>query len=377
MKTDFYLPYSSGLPIQKLAAVFGSTTASYKFFWFLGILELIEDNQLSAASDAIKKNSELTLQMSDIAIKMVKNSWYPLYCRLSLGEGDQLSNIADEIRTRFHLSEDAQEKEVEKKIKSCSTYDTLKLLKSLLKYVPYKFISPWTGSHNKDTLVIEESQNKTFCCIYSIIDKNTIIIPSEWREYLSQNLAILKDFIYWNLFLYLQRRNPHDQFIANKIFRKEQRESLNLQRKLWDYAIDKGISIFCPYTGKKIITRDYDLDHFIPWRYVCNNLMWNLTPADPSINRSKSDNLPDLDLYIEQFAFNQREIVKVLAKDKLSIKNVKTIKDDYTSLGITLGALADKNEDEIVKFYDKLIRPYFIQANSVGFSIWKFNQQIS
>ncbi len=372
MKTDFYLPYSSNLPVQNLITTLNRTTNSYKFFWFLGILEILEDNLKSGPAEG-RQSDELQIEMTDIFLKMIKNAWYPLYCRVNLGVQDQLKFIVDKIKILHDLDENINEKQLEKKIKKNMSDETKDILHKLDKYVPHAFLSPWKIKNTDE----KDSQDQCKRCIYSIVSENSIVIHHNWLEYLTQNLAVLKDFVYWNLFLYLQRRNPCDHFIANKLVRKEQRESLNLQRRLWDYAIDSGISIFCPYTGKKIITaRKYDLDHFIPWRYICSNFMWNLTPADPSINRSKSDNLPDLDLYIEKFAFNQREIVRVLSKEKIEKKllnNIQKIEDEYTALGISLEDLAVKDEDEIVKFYDKLIRPYFLQASSVGFSIWKFN----
>jgi hypothetical protein len=40
------LPNSNNLPISKLAGVFNSTSATYKFYWFLGIIELVEEGKL-------------------------------------------------------------------------------------------------------------------------------------------------------------------------------------------------------------------------------------------------------------------------------------------------------------------------------------------
>jgi len=37
------LPHSPYLSIDKLSSVFSSTSATYKFYWFLSILELVEE----------------------------------------------------------------------------------------------------------------------------------------------------------------------------------------------------------------------------------------------------------------------------------------------------------------------------------------------
>ncbi|MFO7585650.1 MAG: HNH endonuclease domain-containing protein [Anaerolineales bacterium] len=41
----------------------------------------------------------------------------------------------------------------------------------------------------------------------------------------------------------------------------------------------------------------YSLDHFLPWRYVAHDLLWNILPASKSVNSSKSDSLPHLPRY--------------------------------------------------------------------------------
>ena len=41
------LPNSNNLPISKLAGVFNSTSATYKFYWFLGIIELVEEGKIT------------------------------------------------------------------------------------------------------------------------------------------------------------------------------------------------------------------------------------------------------------------------------------------------------------------------------------------
>ncbi|HAR80002.1 MAG TPA: hypothetical protein DCR21_04145 [Succinivibrionaceae bacterium] len=374
MINSYNLPYSDTLPVNKLSAVFSSTTASYKFYWFLGILDLIEEHNL-AQNNTVSEPNRISLRMIDIACRMVINSWYPLYCRVNFGPSDKLSTIREALIKAFKLSEDADRKELENAFRTDTIGTIEKSLRPLLTYVPYRFLSPWTGSSDSNQYIAERSLQKDCQCMYAVLnEEKEIVIAPDWLNYLSVNLMVLRDFIYWNLFLYLQRRNPHDQFIAGKILRAEQRESLSTRRELWNTAIEQGVDIICPYTEKKVVTTLYDLDHFIPWRYVCNNLMWNLTPADPSINRSKGDSLPDMDAYLYHFACNQREMIRVLAEDKTAVRNSAAIKDDYLSLGVTLEELASMDDSSIISFYDKLIRPYFLQASNIGFPVWKFNK---
>ena len=57
------LPFSKNLTTNKLASVFGSTTATYKYYWLLAILELVENN-------------ETIIKKRDLFIQMICNSWY-------------------------------------------------------------------------------------------------------------------------------------------------------------------------------------------------------------------------------------------------------------------------------------------------------------
>lgn len=41
-----YLPLNNKVAVAKLSAVFNSTSASYKFYWFLATLESFEDGDL-------------------------------------------------------------------------------------------------------------------------------------------------------------------------------------------------------------------------------------------------------------------------------------------------------------------------------------------
>lgn len=369
MIKDYSLPASKDLPIHKLSAVFNNTTTSYKFFWFLSILDILEDKNHKTGT--LLKETPLHINISEIILYMVINAWYPLYCRLSLGLQDRIFEVRQELKDKYNLPEDADKNNLIKVLKKEYLHDISPLTKKLQTYVPFKFIQPWvTGSDKK---VIKDSNDISLRCIYSFNDNNSITIKPLWMDYLIDNLKILREFTYWNLLFYLQRRNPHDHFIANKIVKPEKRETLTLQRNIWNYAIDNGVDFICPYTNTVIQSCNYDLDHFIPWRYVCNNLMWNLTPADSGINRSKGDKLPNIESYIKQFAFNQRALLQVLHEKKPHIKGAKTIMDDYLSLGTSIEEIAYKDNERVIEFYDNLIRPFFLQASSMGFEIWRDN----
>ena len=58
-------------------------------------------------------------------------------------------------------------------------------------------------------------------------------------------------------------------------------------------ALMDGGTLFCVWTGRKLTESRLDIDHCLPWAaWPCEDL-WNLMPADPTVNRhGKRDRLP-------------------------------------------------------------------------------------
>lgn len=80
----------------------------------------------------------------------------------------------------------------------------------------------------------------------------------------------------------------------------------------------------CIYTKKLLMPKEYDLDHFIPWSFVVHDQIWNLLPADSSISSSKSNKLPDLDIYLAKLAKEQQKAVSIIYNMKLQVKVCST-----------------------------------------------------
>ena len=73
------LPQSGTLPIEPLTRIFKNTSATYKFYWFMGILDLY-----------VKKDMK-RMSIWDLMVEMTANAWYPVsYFRLSFGKSDSL-----------------------------------------------------------------------------------------------------------------------------------------------------------------------------------------------------------------------------------------------------------------------------------------------
>lgn len=95
------LPQSNNLPIEYLAASFDNVTNSYKFYWFLAILEHIRENQSP------------TIIVNNLLARMVAGVWYPTnYFRLSFGKQDRLGQIAVQVGEHTSLPMDSKRQEV-------------------------------------------------------------------------------------------------------------------------------------------------------------------------------------------------------------------------------------------------------------------------
>ena len=348
------------LTTNRLGKIFSNTVATYKYFWFVSIM------QIHAQTD----NPQISVW--DIVIRMVANAWYPIhYFKLSFGKSDSLFDIVMELQRITQISIDANADAIidgltarldDRKIK--------RLLNTLTLNVPYRFLRPWIDTSD-DREMVNRSQDLENCCLYSLYRENGdfyIILNQAWDKYLHTHYNILVDFAYWNLTLFLQTRNPNVPAIPNKLIRPEVRNSLTKQHNYWDMVMTIGGPIHCIYTNKELHPQDYALDHFIPWSFVSHDLLWNLIPSDGSINSSKSNKLPELNFYLPKLAELQHRSIQLM----LNAHKEPKVLEDFVSLGYTARELADMNNERFREIYERTFNPINQIALNMGFETWKY-----
>lgn len=288
------LPFDSNLSISKLTSVFGNTSATYKFYWFWAIIDSIE-------SDRQKRISKV-----DLFARMLTLSWYTVnYFYVSFGKQDLIQDAVREIKDLEGFEIDARQSDLLNKIKRSKNPKTKPILWHFDNNVPHKFLSPWLGSGSRKD-IYEDSENPKFNTPY-VLEKEFITLNENWFDYFKMHSGILKTFCFWNLTLFLQKRNPNVPDIANKIQRPLVRRGLMDQRKkYWDLVIDEIGSLNCIYTGAELQKGSYDIEHFVPYQFVAHDSMWNLIPSDSTFNRQKGSKLPDFDDFFEPFYEIQR-----------------------------------------------------------------------
>lgn len=347
------LPQNNRLPISCLAGIFNSTSATYKYYWFVAML------------DILVKERKSRMSFWEIIAGMVSESWYPIhYFKLSFGKSDSLFKQSLDIQQEFQISIESDKGKTKRYLLE-NLNDTKKYLKVFSLNVPYRFLSPWIR-YTCDEDVVKKSQNFENQCLYAIYG-DEIVINEIWVDYLTENYTILRDFAFWNLTQFIQKRNPNVPDVSSKLIKPIQRDSLTKQHKFWDTYIEIVGSMNCIYTGKQILARQYDLDHFVPWSFVSHNLLWNLVPADSSINSSKSNNLPPLEVFLKPFANVQQKALKTLY-----LKNPNnSILEDYLMIYDSISDLTELSESDFYNIFRKTFSPMVQIAENMGFKIWQ------
>lgn len=364
----YHLPYSSHLPISALAASFNDVTNSYKFYWFLSILEQIKNAQ------------RRTLPILDLLVHMLARVWHPAnYFRLSFGKQDRLGSIAVRLGERAGLPMNAAADRVaEAALRHVASDDDLgRSILTLARYVPYRFLRPFFAQDLrgvKDTAVNGRIADLAFSvfhdpvspCLYRLVElqQPCIEIQPLWFDYLQQNLSVLRGFCLWHLIQYLQKNNPNVPNIAGKLFEPQERD-LRRARDFWNAVLEQKGELECIYSGITLVKSHFSLDHFIPWSFVAHDALWNIIPASRSANSSKSDNLPKIDRYFDNFSFIQFEAIKIISERH---KDSRLLEDHIVLFKVVSSEDFLRMDFELFKkaLYDS-IAPQFQIARNMGF----------
>jgi hypothetical protein len=311
------LPENDGLEISKLSSVFSDTTNSYKFYWFLSIL------------DSLQENNEAIISLNDIVIRMVANVWYPLdYYKLSFGKLDSFKKIAEFLTSKITIDNSINSPSLFNQINSKLNLDDNYLLSQktskLKRWVPFRFLSPFFSDEIRGLLNsqgISESQvnskitelannnfkNNPQKVIYRFVG-DCIELNAVWIDYFQKHQGILRGFIYWHLIKFLQKNNPNVIGLSEKLNKPTQR-NLKQANLFWKEYLKETPQVNCIYSGQEITLQNLSLDHFLPWSFVAHDQLWNIIPTPKNVNSAKSDWLPSIELYINDYVYTQFKVL--------------------------------------------------------------------
>lgn len=374
------LPNNPFLNISAFSRMFERTSTSYKFLFFLSLIQKIKEIGKSDSA-----STEITYV--DLAVGMLSIAWFPhQYFRLSLGVQDQCANILDIfVRERKIIFEAGPITSTTIGQLRMELFDWLNMSRnnigSLLNHVPYRLLTPFyinelkgmpENKKNRKIIELANEQNLENIPLYSFTDKS-IKVDARWREYIQNNMPVIEGWAKWYWCDYLQNRNPSVPAIPKKILPVLQRLSMTNEINYWKNIL-KHKELKCIYS--KNVLGNFALDHFLPWTFVTHNQLWNLIPVSSSANSSKNNNLPDLS-YLDEFIEEQFIAIQT-AKEIYTEKKWKTYMQPYVS-DLHLSSFNDlSNQTVVYNAFQNTIKPLYEIASVNGFSSgWVYQDNIN
>jgi hypothetical protein len=278
--------------------VFKNTDTTYKFYWFLSLLEYAQN---------ANAREDLTLNLADLAREMVVQAWHSRRLfKLWFGHQDKLQTLIDGFAPDTGLEDNAKLPAIRARLKSMSE----KRFDALLVYVPYRFLAPWLRAALIG--VVEAQKNATIQFLSArsqltpyptpyafdqVLGRPSVITAlARWVVFLQSNYLPLRAFTFFWLAKYFETRNPGVPGIINKLEAPQSR-NLRLAELFWD-LVQREVGLTSIYSGQVIVDRDFSIDHFLPWSFVTHDLIWNLSPVLKTENSRKSDAIPSLKRYL-------------------------------------------------------------------------------
>lgn len=352
------------MQLNQFNKVFSNTTNSYKYYWWLSIIEIYQERE---------KNE---ISFDEIVLKTISKLWYPVnYFKLSFGKIDQCSKYIKEIQKSFLLKDNINERDLYQFLISHKDSDFLvKITKGLTRYVPYRFIRPWYSEDSgglKDVLVnskILELQDET--APYTIDYKlQRIIINKEWAKWINSNYTLIKSFTFLKLIKYLEKENPNTTNLTKKI-EKPKLRNLSASKKYWKSFIVNNPNETDIFENKALVElNEVSIDHFLPWSFVTHDLIWNLHPINKYVNSSKSNNIPQKN-YFQNFYNLQYNFCRFLLNEGLG----KPLEDYYKLFNCSNEELKKFSKEQFIVRIDNFYLPQYEIAKNMGFGYnWKLN----
>ena len=336
------VPRHRFLRTQALNRVFDNAAASYKFFWFLSILEL-------------SRTSHGQLSLQEIFVEMGAQAWHPVNLfRLSFDTKDVDEKCVDQLQGVLREIA-AKEAELSDGLRSNSSlmeirerlHGYIRELGFLGDLVPMRFLSPFvsgsipqgTKRHriNKEIIrIVDEMKDSEEAAPYHFTPgRDSVVLHADWQVFFVEHAAILRGFVEIGLVRFLQAKNPMVPGLADKL-RMPMERDLGRARSFWEQAnqahlTQRSVPLTNLYSGSSL-DESFAVDHFMPWSYVAHDYIWNTVPTDQSTNSSKSDRIPSVSRYVGGLAELHHFALRSAVKHSASGKADYQLLSDHMSL---------------------------------------------
>lgn len=367
-ENNILLPQNDNLNIRQFSRLFNNMSASYKIFWFRGIIDAIYEGRQS-------------ISFKEIIHAMIADAWYMVTeYRLNLGTVDKLGVLVQQIYSVSGLKSSAARKEIIDMLDKIDDPEIIKGMRNLTLNVPYRLQAPFFKDMNYNLSLsrLAEQINTVPDIIYHFEGATgleaRIVFHPEWMRYIRTNYVIINGWIRFNLIDYLQRRNPNVPGISNKL-EPPQARNLAKVKKYWEAVIDSG-SVYDIYGNVLLNRTDISIDHFVPWSYVAHDELWNLSPTTKSINSQKSNHLPDWEMYFNKLcSIEYQAYERVQKSEKIRGLFIKCQKEHVNDSDIQYRLYREDLDKETFSANLRgIIEPVYHAAVNMGFESWCYHE---
>ena len=292
------LPTSPHLNIASLSRLFDNKSECYKLFWFQAILRFVCEQ------------GRRDMTFHELIDSMIADAWYMVTeYHLNLGPRDTLERVVRHIHDTTGMLSSTRRDDLLAWLRECSDPMVIRCKRDLTLHVPFRLQAPFLSSFREEDWKCGSrelasrinAQDRLMYYFEGFAGLSTRIrVEEQWRQYMLENQEILRGWLQYDMIIYLQRRNPSVPGISDKLCPPQERK-LERVKRYWR-VLAEAAPIREIYGGSVISPSDISIDHFVPWSYVAHDEFWNLHPTTRAINSSKSNHLPEWDVYFPRLA---------------------------------------------------------------------------
>ena len=372
--------YKNTLDIEGFSRMMKDPSYCYKFYWLEALVKLIAEGREAVTFD-------------DVINEMIVSAWYSVrefHIHLSglPADGlvkDGLERAVLKLTELSNLEAHASRVEILNAIREHES--ELKAAKTqLTNMVPYRALA---GFFPKEGRVPDWESERRMVRYIASIDRELVSLPYTlgessklkkevifnpmWQNMIQDNTVSILGWIQYEKVKWLQNNNPEVPGLVYKLAPMDEKmRKLGHVRKLWEGILDMH-EVRDVFTGRPVLPKQYDVDHFIPWSFVMNDELWNLMPMDPSLNSSKSNLLPRWDRFFLPFAENQFLLYELVHNhEKIHKLFEKCYKDNLHSIwaGQELYRFGN-TKGTFLNILEKNMRPVYDSAKRQGYEVWE------
>ena len=371
--------YYNTLDIESFSLMMKDPSYCYKFYWLEAIVQLISEGVSETTFDAVID-------------EMICNAWYSVrefHIHLSgiSADGQVRDGLERAVLKLTELSNlPANASKVEIKNTIAEHNEELKVYKEqLTNMVPYRALA---GFFNKSDEPVNWNSIRRMIDYIERMNRDVVLLPytlgSEsklkkkihfqdgWIAMIQDQTVSILGWIQYEKVKWLQNNNPEVPGLIYKLAPMDEKmRKLNHVRKLWEGILDI-CEVRDVFTDQPVVSKQYDVDHFIPWSFVMNDELWNLMPMDSSLNSSKSNRLPKWNPFFERFARNQF-LMYTLIHERTGIRKLyeACYRDNLHSIWANQELYKKGNtETEFYNILQKNMQPVYDSARRQGYEIW-------